>query len=703
MNKPAAKIRIEKLREEINRYRYAYHVLDRSEISDAALDSLKNELQKLEEQFPELITADSPTQRVGGKSLTKFSKVRHSAPMISLYDAFSEDDMRDWEKRLLKILEDRGQDFKRLGYHAELKMDGLAISLIYRGGQLWRGATRGDGTVGEDVTANIRTIESIPLRLRRPTMNECKRAGLSVASMNALFELLEEGEIEVRGEAIMSEAVLKKINKANAAKGQPVFANARNAAAGSIRQLDPAVTAARKLDFYVYGMATDLGFDRHHLEHDAAALLGFKILPQNKVCGDLAEVFDLHHYWENHRGKLPFECDGIVAVIDDIALWQLLGSVGKGPRFMMAYKFPAEQATTKVLEVDWQIGRTGVLTPTAHLEPVRVKGVVIRNATLHNMDEIKRLSLKVGDTVILERAGDVIPKIISVLPKLRDGSERDIKPPKSCPICGSNVVKVEGEVAYRCTNKKCYAVNLRRLSHWTSKAALDIDGLGPKIIEQLVKAGLVHDPADFYGLIKDDLLALERFAEKSADNLISSITARKRIMLDRFLYALGIVHVGEETADLLAQQIPLWNKHAKLGTPDDLGAMMSRVPRSMLEALPDIGPKVAESIVVWFAEPLNRDFLRKLTNWGVLIEELPLVKKQTAFSGKTFVLTGTLNSLTRDEAKATIKKHGGAISSSVSRQTDFVVAGENPGSKYDAAAKLGVTILNEQAFLKMLD
>lgn len=702
MNISQAKQRVAKLREAIDLYRYQYHVLDQSEISDAALDSLKNELQKLETEFPQLVTADSPTQRVGGKALAKFAKVRHSAPMISLYDAFSEEDMQDWQKRLLKILADRNLSRPALPYHAELKMDGLAISLIYRNGQLVRAATRGDGVVGEDVTNNIRTLESVPLRLRQPTASEYKKLQLSSKVIKRLSGLLETGEIEIRGEAIMTEAMLKKINKAQAAVNKPVFANARNAAAGSVRQLDPAITASRALEFYVYGLATELGLGLHHLEHEIAALLGFKILKQNKVCKNLQEVFNFHHYWEKHREKLTFECDGIVAVINDTSLWPVLGTIGKGPRYMMAYKFPAEQATTQVVDVEWQIGRTGVLTPIARLEPVRVKGVMIRNSTLHNMDEIKRLGLKIGDTVILERAGDVIPKIISVLPALRTGKEKTIKPPTRCPICGNNVAKVGDEVAYRCTNKTCYAVNLRRLGHWTSKGALDIEGLGPKIIEQLVKAGLVHDPSDFYDLKKDDILALERFAEKSADNLIGSIAAKKRIPADKFIYALGINHVGEETADLLARSLSGWKTGSKkISTPSDIGSIFKRLPITRLEELPDIGPKVAESIADWFKEPVHQEFLNKLTQHLITVEP-PAAIERASLSGKTFVVTGTLSGLTRDEAKATIKKYGGSVSSSVSRQTDYVVVGENPGSKYDTAKKLGVTTLSEQEFLNLL-
>lgn len=697
-----AKKRIIKLRQEIERHNYLYHVLDKPEISDAALDSLKNELVSLENKHPELITPDSPTQRVSGKALAGFQKVEHSLAMLSLFDAFSEEDMLAWEDRMIKLLKQAEKMNQALSYYAELKMDGLAISLIYKNGILVKAATRGDGRVGEDVTANIKTITSIPLRLRVPTKQEIIKLGLTASIVEQVFSNLETGEIEIRGEVIMTEAVLKKLNEQYKKLNKPLLANARNAAAGSIRQLDPKVTAERKLDFYCYDIATDFGIEFHSQEHALAKLLGIKVLDLNKECKNINELISFHHNWENNRSKLPFECDGVVAVVNDIKLWPILGIVGKGPRYMMAYKFANEQATTKLLKVEWQIGRSGTLTPTARLEPVRVKGVMISNATLHNFDEIKRLGVKIGDTVIIERAGDVIPKIIASLEKLRDGTEKTIKPPTNCPICGTAVIQKSGEVAYRCPNKNCYAVNLRRLMHWSSKTGLDIDNLGPKIIEQLVIANLVSDPADFYSLTKDDLLSLDRFAEISTANLIKSIADSRVASLEKFLYALGIEHVGEETALLLAKQIVYWSKQVKqtIKTPLDLVNLFTTISQVDLEKLPDVGTKVATSIINWFAQPANKNFLKKLTTYGFVIN-LPKITNGK-LNNKSFVLTGTLSNFSREEAKSLVRKNGGQISESVSKQTDYVVVGENPGSKYEKAKKLGVKVLSEKEFTNLI-
>jgi len=699
MTKKEAIQRIKKLRTEINRHNYLYHVLDKPEISDAALDSIKNELAKLETQFPDLITSDSPTQRVSGKALSKFPKVKHSVRMLSLADAFSEEEIKDWEDRTIKILQEKGVPMKDLSYYAELKMDGLAASLIYRKGELIRGATRGDGQVGEDVTANLRTITSIPLALRVPTEAELKKIGLAKESKDILDHIMK-GEVEIRGEAIMTNAVLAKLNKMYAKEGRALLANSRNAAAGSIRQLDPKMTAERELDFYCYDIATDLGIRYHDQEHELAKLLGFKSPVANARCANYDELIRFHHSLEKKRSKLAFECDGVVAVVNDTSLWDMLGIVGKGPRYMIAYKFANEQATTKLLDVVWQVGRTGILTPIARLAPVPVKGVVISNATLHNFDEINRLKIKIGDTVIIERAGDVIPKIIGVLEKLRDGSEKTIKAPIICPICGNKVVKVEGEVAYRCLNKNCYAVNLRRLMHWASKSAFDIEGLGPKIIEQLLKAGLISDPADFYSLTKNDLLGLERFAEISATNTIAAIASAKNPSLEKFIYALGITHVGEETAIVLSRALVAWSKKKILKTTDLIG-IFKTIKHSDLETLPDVGVKVAASIVEWFANQSHQIFLHKLNDAGLTLTP-PLAAQKGIFSGQSFVLTGSLESLTRDEAKATIRRLGGEISESVSAKTSYVIVGEKPGSKYETAKKLGVRTLSENEFIKLV-
>lgn len=694
--------RIAKLRQEIDRHRYLYHVLDRQEVSDAALDSLKNELYKLEQAHPELITPDSPTQRVGGQALAKFAKVTHSQPMLSLYDAFTPEDMRDWEKRLQKILP--GQ---RFDYYCELKMDGLAMSLLYRQGVFVRGATRGDGRVGENVTANLRTIEAIPLRLRRPEPEELRRIGLGQAAAARVYAALEAGEIELRGEAIMTLKTFKELNEKYAKEGKALLANPRNGAAGSIRQLDPAVTAERRLDFHVYALATELGLENHEQEHELARLLGFKILSENKHCRDLEEALAFHDHWEKHKQEMPFECDGVVILVNDTSLWPRLGVVGKGPRYVMAYKFAAEQVTTRLKDVVWQVGRTGALTPTAVLEPVRVGGVTVSRSTLHNMDEIERLGLRLGDTVILERAGDVIPKIVQVLSGLRTGKEKKIEPPKECPMCDSPVVRLPGEVAYRCSNKDCYAANLRSMFHWTSKAAMDIPGLGPKIIEQLVKEELVADPADFYALAVGDLLPLERFGQKSAENLVAAIAERKAVPLARLLVALGIRHVGEETALLLAEKMKnekLKIKNSGTISINEFIETMGNYSLEDLQELPDIGPIVGQSIYDWFQAKHNLEFLKKLEKNGLVLKAAQSAAPVSAkpLAGKTLVLTGSLAGLTRDEAKAKIRELGGKISSSVSKKTDFLVVGEEPGSKLDEAKRLGVRTLSEEEFLKMI-
>jgi DNA ligase (NAD+) len=694
MNKVEVKKRIEKLKQEINHHRYLYHVLDKVEISDEALDSLKKELFNLEQEYPEFIKADSPTQRVGGKALDKFTKVVHDTPMLSLFDAFTEQDMRDWEGRMKRI-KDVNYD-----YFCELKLDGLAMSLRYENGVFEQGATRGDGKVGEDVTQNLKTIESIPLELRIPTEAELKEIGFDpslIKGDGGILDLIENGKIIVRGEAIMTKKVFAELNKRYEKEGRPVLANPRNGAAGSIRQLDSKLSAERKLDFFAYAIEAPINFVTQEQKIAFARLLGFKSLPYNKYCSDLEAVFEFHSYWEKNRDKLPVEVDGVVVKVNKLSLWDELGVVGKGPRYSMAYKFAAEQVTTRVNDITWQVGRTGVLTPVAHVEAVRVGGVTVTHATLHNMDEINRLDLRIGDTVILERAGDVIPKIVQVLPKLRTGKEKKIEVPSTCPVCDSKITKLEGEVAYRCTNKKCYATNLRNLIHWASKGALDIEGLGEKVVEQLVQEGLILDIADFYQLKKEDLIILDRFAEKSAQNLIQAIQAKKKVPLARFIYGLGIRHVGEETAIMLSEKIDLKNEKIS-----DLALAFAELSLEDLENMEDIGPIVAKSIFDWFHDEHNIRILVKLEENGVSIEKPVKRAEKSEFSGKTFVLTGSLSGLTRDEAKARIRELGGEISSSVSKKTDFVVAGKDPGSKFDKAQQLGVEILDEEGFGKLI-
>lgn len=684
MTKAEAKQRIEKLKEEINYHRYTYHVLDKLEISDAAFDSLKNELEELELKYPDLVTSDSPTQRVGGEPLDEFKKVAHSLPMLSLNDAFGEEEIRAWEERIQKLVPNT-----KLDYFCELKMDGLAVSLTYEDGIFVCGATRGGGKIGEDVTQNLKTIEAIPLRLRVPTEAELKKAGFGAHQIQAIIRASQRGKIEVRGEAIMTKKVFEELNRRYKKEGKALLANPRNGAAGSIRQLDPKITAERKLDCYIYQLVTDFGQVTHEQEHLIASSLGFKTISENCYCKNLPEVIKFHERWAKHREGLPFECDGVVVVVNNESLYKKLGVVGKAPRYMVAYKFSGKEATSVVEDIIVNVGRTGTLTPVAVLRPATVGGVTIRHATLHNMDEIERLGVKIGDTVIVRRAGDVIPEVVQTLPKLRTGKEKTFHMPRTCPMCGGRVVRAEGEVAYRCVNRNCYAVNRRRLMHFVSKGAMDIEGLGEKIVEQLLKEGLIRQPADIYELEEGDLVPLERFAEKSAQNLIEAINKSRHVSLARFIGALGILHVGEETAIDLANHFGSIEKLAKAGLEE-------------LNSIVDIGPVVAKSIYEWFGDEKNKKLLERLLR-HVKIENPKVVRKKQTLAGMTVVLTGELESLTREQAKQAIRVHGGDVASSVSAKTDLVVVGSEPGSKYDKAKEWGVKIIGEEEFLKLIN
>jgi len=649
MNKTEAKKRIEKLREVINHHRYLYHVLDKQEISDSALDSLKKELFDLEQKFPDLIAEDSPTQRVGGKPLKEFKKVEHPAPMLSFDDAFSGQDMEDWLERISKLLKREDVDF-----YAELKIDGLAVELIYNDGLLKYGSTRGDGNIGEDITQNLKTIEAIPLGLD------------------------DRNSIVVRGEVFLSKKAFEKF------KGQ--YANPRNLAAGSIRQLDPKVTASRNLDFFAYDL---LGFGKTHNErHSALKELGFKTNPYNKYCKNLKEVLDYYTYIYKIRGKIPYEIDGIVVIVNSNEIFEKLGVVGKAPRGAIALKFPGKETATIVEDIKVQVGRTGALTPVAILKPVSVGGVTVSRATLHNEDEIKRLGIKIGDTVIVARAGDVVPDVIKVLKDLRTGKEKDFKMPSVCPMCHSPIIRKQGEVVLRCTNPKCSSVRRKYLQHFVSKSAFDIEGLGPKIIEQLMEQGLISYPADLFNLKEGDLMPLERFAARSASNLVRAIQASKEISFPRFIYSLGIRNVGEETAIDLVQHFSSMEKLQKAGKED-------------LEKIQDIGPVVAESIYNWFDDKNNKEFLERLLKAVNIKNQKSKVKSQK-LKDLIFVFTGELNSLAREDAKKKVRELGGNISESVSKKTNYVVAGGNPGSKYDKAKKIGVKIINEKEFLGII-
>lgn len=664
MTKKEVKNRIEKLKKEINHHRYLYHVLDTQEISDAALDSLKHELYELEQANPEFITSDSPTQRVGGQPLDKFSKVKHQVPMLSIEDVFTFEETTKWQERIGKLV-----PRVKLDYFAEVKMDGLAIALIYQDGVLVKAATRGDGKIGEDVTQNIKTIEAIPLRLRE------------IKDVSSL-----KGEIEIRGEVFMRKKVFAKLNKEQERKGEKIFANPRNASAGSVRQLDSRITASRQLAFYGYDLITDLGQKTHQQVHDLIKALGVPINPWFAYCPDLQAVQVFYEKMQEERDNLDYWIDGIVVNVNNIELMNKLGVVGKTKRGMVAYKFPAEQTTTIIEDVKFNVGRTGVLTPVADLKPVAIGGTIVSHATLHNIDEIKRLGVKVGDTVIIEKAGDVIPKVIEVLPKLRTGKEKEIKIPDKCPICGSAIKHKKGEVGIYCSNTNCFAKEKEKLIHFVSKKGMNIEGLGNKIVGQLIDQGLIRDASDIYKLRVGDLQPLERFAEKSAKNIIEAIEQSKKVSLAKFVFALGIRHVGEETAIDLAQYLGSINKIKKASLAD-------------LQKVPDIGQVVAQSIYDYFRDNKNLQLVEELLKY-LAIE--PVEKVKQTLTGKTFVLTGSLDSMTRDQAKDQIRKLGGDVSASVSQKTDFVVAGQEPGSKYDKAKKLGVTIINEKEFLNMI-
>ncbi len=689
MTKTDAKKRIEKLREEINYQRYLYHVLDKGDISDAAHDSLKHELQKIEEQFPDLVTPDSPTQRVGGVPLPAFKKVQHKTRMLSLEDVFSFEEFSAWFTRVKKVYPSGTYDF-----YAEIKMDGLAVSLIYEDGLLVTAATRGDGRVGEDVTQNLRTIEAIPLRLRLPTEKDLghflDRFGHALDEKKLVRRLKKlEDRIEVRGEVYMSNKVFDALNKEQRKKGEELFVNPRNAAAGAIRQLDSRVTARRKLSFFGYALLGDFGLTTHEQGHELLKLIGVPVNSLNEHCATPSDVEVYHQKIQKKReaDEMPYMLDGVVVVVNDDRTNERLGVVGKAPRGVVAYKFPAEQATTVVTEVRWQVGRTGALTPVAVMEPVFVGGTTVRHATLHNMDEIERLGLKIGDTVILEKAGDVIPKIVQVLPRLRPKNAHAISAPTQCPACNARVARRDDEVAITCVNKNCPAKHAENIIHFVSKKAFNIDGLGEKIVKQLMDVGIILTPADIFKLDKSMLTDLERFGEKSADNLMISIDAARRVTLPRFIFGLGIMHIGEETARDLANHF---------GTV----AKWRRAPHDELQKIAGVGDVVARSLAEWLAEAQNQKLIDELLGAGVKVETVR-VSHHRPLEGKTFVFTGELEGLTREDGKERVRRLGGAVSGSVSKNTDYLVAGENTGSKYEKAQKLGVTIINEKEFLKL--
>ncbi|MEW5908136.1 MAG: NAD-dependent DNA ligase LigA [Patescibacteria group bacterium] len=676
--KEKIKERIDRLKKVINYHRYLYHVLDRPKISDSALDSLKKELYELEQKYPKFITPDSPTQRIGGEPLKQFKKVHHETIMLSFNDAFSKEDMKAWLERVENYLKPISPISN---FYCEPKIDGLAIELIYKNGILVEGSTRGDGIIGENITQNLKTIEAIPLRIEIP---------------NSKSQIPKR--LIVRGEVFITKREFERINKEQAKRGEKIFANPRNMAAGSVRQLDPKITASRKLDSFIYDIITDLDQKTHEEEHQLLKTLGFKTNPNNRLLKSLEEVFDFKNHWEKHREKLPYEIDGIVVIINDNKLFEAAGVVGKASRAAIAYKFSPKETTTIVEDIKVQVGRTGVLTPVAILKPANVAGVTVSHATLHNYDQIKRLGLKMGDTVIISRAGDVIPQITKVLKELRSGKEKEFKMPAVCPIDGSKIIK-EGAF-FKCSNINCGARNREAIKHFVSKGAFDIRGLGDKIIDRFLDEGLISDASDIFSLKEGNVAVLERFGEKSAKNIIDEIEKKKKISLERFIYSLGIIHVGKETANLLAQKI-----QTLPATRKNISGIIRSFHNFSLENLqkiPDIGPNVSQSICDWFHNEQNIKFLKKLDTAGIKIESEKLKVKSSKLKGLSFVLTGVLESMIREEVKEKIRMLGGEVSESVSKKTDFVVAGKEPGSKYERAKKLGVKILNEREFLDLI-
>jgi DNA ligase (NAD+) len=657
------------LKETLERFNYRYHALDDPEVPDAEYDRLMLELRALETQHPELLTADSPTQRVGAAPVAAFGAVKHRLAMLSLDNAFSDDDVREFDRRIRERLDQPGP----IRYSAEPKLDGLAVSARYEDGVFAQGATRGDGETGEDITQNLKTIAALPLKLRA---DRAPRV------------------LEVRGEVFMPLARFARFNQEAIARGEKSFVNPRNAAAGSLRQLDPRMTAARPLDLFIYGLGIVEGGElpaSHSETLQALRRWGFKICPQSRVVAGVDGCLDYYREMGAQRPTLPYQIDGVVYKVDDLGLQQLLGFVSRAPRWAVAHKFPAEEALTTVRAIEFQVGRTGALTPVARLEPAFVGGVTVSNATLHNMDELARKDVRVGDTVVIRRAGDVIPEVARVLPERRVAGAMPVMLPRVCPVCGSPVVREADQAVARCTGGRiCAAQRKEEIKHFASRRALDIQGLGDKLVEQLVDRDWVRTPADLFALQTEQLSTLERMGEKSAQKLQSAIAAAKHTTLQRFLYALGIRDVGEATALALAQHFG--------GI-----AALRQAAEEQIQRVPDVGPVVAKHVAAYFRDPENSAIVERLLAGGITWPAPASIDAHTELSGKIFVLTGTLQALTREAAEQEIVKLGGKVSGSVSKKTHYVVAGEDAGSKLKKAQQLGVTVLDEAAFLKLLE
>ncbi|HHW03235.1 MAG TPA: NAD-dependent DNA ligase LigA [Thermoanaerobacterales bacterium] len=666
MEREKAESRIKELREKINYHNRQYYVYDSPVISDAEYDKLMRELENLEREFPELVTPDSPTQRVGGEPLASFRQVTHRVPMMSLSDAFDEGDLKDFHRRVTETVGDKVE------YVAELKIDGLAVSLTYENGLLTTAATRGDGTVGEDVTQNIKTIKSVPLRLDFP---DDKKPSI----------------IEVRGEVYLPKDGFKKLNEEREDMELPLFANPRNAAAGSLRQLDPKVTASRPLSTFMYalGYVEGVEFSTHYEVLEFYKACGFRVNPNIVVFDNFSEVIEYCMSWREKRDTLPYEIDGIVIKVNSLEQQRTLGFTSKSPRWAIAYKFPAEQKTTVIKDIIVRVGRTGVLTPTAELEPVRIAGSTVSRATLHNEDYIKEKDIRIGDTVVVQKAGDIIPEVVEVIKEKRTGKEQVFKMPHRCPECGAEAIRLPGEAAYRCTGVSCPAQIRRSIIHFASRDAMDIRGLGPAIVSLLLSERLIKDAADIYKLTREDLVPLERMGEKSAANLLAAIENSKNQPLNRLIYALGIPFIGTKAASILADAF---------GSIENL----EKASYEQLVEIPEIGDKMAESIITFFKQDQTKNLLSRLKAAGVSMKGENKKQGPTPLAGLTFVLTGTLEHYTRSQATEIIENLGGRVAGSVSKNTDYVLAGKEPGSKYDKAVKLGVKIIDEQQFMEMI-
>ncbi len=667
MDRQSAEKRVSELHDLLNQYNYEYHVLDKPSISDAEYDQLLRELIDLEDLYPDLKTSNSPSQRVGGVVLDSFEKVQHRTPMLSLGNAFNEEELRDFDRRVRQSV---GEDFS---YVCELKIDGLAVSLRYEEGMLVRGATRGDGSIGEDITSNLKTIRSIPLKISEPA------------------------SFEVRGEAFMPKRSFEALNKAKEENGEEPFANPRNAAAGSLRQLDPKIAASRNLDIYLYALADigDTGIESHSEGLNRLDQLGFKTNPERKQCATIEEVIQYVESWTDKRPDLAYDIDGIVIKVDSLEQQNELGTTAKSPRWAIAFKFPAEEVITVLKSIELSVGRTGVVTPTAILEPVRVAGTTVQRASLHNEDLIREKDIKVGDHVVIKKAGDIIPEVVNVLEDKRTGDEEEFKMPTHCPECESELVRLEGEVALRCINPKCPAQIREGLIHFVSRNAMNIDGLGEKVISQLFKERLIEDVADLYRLERDQLLQLERMGEKSVDNLLAAIEASKANSLEKLLFGLGIRHVGAKAAKTLAQEF------------DSMDHLM-KADKEGLTNINEIGEKMADAIVAYFENEEVLELIQELKDAGVNMEykgPKPVAAEEvnSYFAGKTIVLTGKIEQLSRTEAKEKIELLGGKVTGSVSKKTDLVIAGEEAGSKLAKANELNIEVWDEEKLLEELN